>query len=314
MIRKIIFFILPSIYFFGLMNMARAQESVQWPRTFINADGSQTRIPHQPMRVLSTSVTVTGTLLTIDAPVIASATTSYGHYFDQWKHIAQKRGVTPLWPAGQVDIEKAIAIQPDLIVVSKSGADSALDQLSVLRQIAPTIIVDYGNQTWQSLAQKLGYALGTTAHVNQVIDTFNAHINTVRQRLSIPAGQANIISYHGAGMANPIAQPTSAHGQLLASLGFSVEAPDPAWNETDTIRNNFIWAHYEQLSQLKGTITFLLSADDTKVPAFISDPVLKNMPSVRAGQVYGLGKHSFRIDYYSAMEIVDGIEKHFSHD
>jgi iron complex transport system substrate-binding protein len=32
---------------------------------------------------------------------------------------------------------------------------------------------------------------------------------------------------------------------------------------------------------------------------------------VQNGQVYGLGENSFRIDYYSATEIVDGVLENF---
>jgi iron complex transport system substrate-binding protein len=39
--------------------------------------------------------------------------------------------------------------------------------------------------------------------------------------------------------------------------------------------------------------------------------VLANLPSVKNGQVFGLGIYSFRIDYYSGKEIVDGIVSKF---
>ena len=41
------------------------------------------------------------------------------------------------------------------------------------------------------------------------------------------------------------------------------------------------------------------------------DPVLANVASVVNEQVYGLGLNSFRIDKYSATEIVDGVVADF---
>ena len=35
--------------------------------------------------------------------------------------------------------------------------------------------------------------------------------------------------------------------------------------------------------------------------------MLANLPSVQAGQVWGLGRNSFRVDYYSSLEIIDSI-------
>ncbi|WP_208020460.1 Fe2+-enterobactin ABC transporter substrate-binding protein [Vibrio viridaestus] len=296
----------------NLISTAYASDVDNWPRRFENSDSTFTTINAKPTRVLSTSVTVTGTLLAINAPVIASATTTYGHFFEQWKEVAQQREVMPLWPAGSVDIEQAMAIQPDLIIVSLSGADSALDQINQLQQIAPTIVVDYGSMSWQELATKLGYALGIEEQVKKKIDQFNQDIAQVRSSTKLPQGMANIISYHGPGMANPIATPDSAHGKLLTSLGFTIESPNPEWNDTATNRNNFVWSHYENLSQLKSRTTFLLSADDSLAQDFIADPILQNVPSVKSRRVYGLGKNSFRIDYYSALEIIAGVKAHFS--
>ena len=65
-------------------------------------------------------------------------------------------------------------------------------------------------------------------------------------------------------------------------------------------------------SDLTSATTFILSRDNEGAKAFLEDPVLANLPSVKAGQVYGLGANSFRIDFYSATEIVDGIVENFS--
>ena len=43
----------------------------------------------------------------------------------------------------------------------------------------------------------------------------------------------------------------------------------------------------------------------------MADPLLANLPSVRAGQVYPLGETSFRIDYYSARQIVELLAGYF---
>ncbi|VFR88004.1 Ferrienterobactin-binding periplasmic protein FepB (TC 3.A.1.14.2) [plant metagenome] len=44
--------------------------------------------------------------------------------------------------------------------------------------------------------------------------------------------------------------------------------------------------------------------------AFLDDPVLANLPSVKARKVYAMGEDSFRIDYYSGTQIVDRIVQH----
>ena len=58
------------------------------------------------------------------------------------------------------------------------------------------------------------------------------------------------------------------------------------------------------------TIAALSAAPALKPAA--DDPVLANVPSVAAGQVYGLGVNSFRMDLYSSTEIVEHVRDLFS--
>lgn len=278
---------------------------------FGNADGSTTRIPQQPTRILSTSVAITGTLLAIDAPVVASGSSAKHQFFAQWADVAAQRGVEDVWPAGGVNLEAAYAVKPDLIVVALTGNDSAMPQLAELKKIAPTIVVDYGDQTWQDLALELGRATGHQAQAQARIDAFDQHLAQARAKIHVPAGKANIISFNGPGMGNPIATRESAHGRLLGALGFDIEEPDPSWQTNAGPRKDFIWAPYENLGRLTAQTTFLLSVDDSGTQKFTGDPVLGNLPSVRDHQVYGLGKNSFRIDSYSATEIVDDLVRTF---
>ena len=277
-------------------------------RSFQNADGSVTEIPAPPQRILSTSVAITGTLLAIDAPVVASGSAADGRFFGQWREVAAERGVENAWPAGSVDLEAAYAARPDLIVVATAGADSAIEQLAELRAIAPTIVLDYGSQTWQELARQLGRATSREAAVEARIAEFDAYVAAARAKIAVPDGEANIVSYNGPGAPNPIARPDGVHGRLLGALGFRIEAPDPAWHVgTGGPRGDFVWAQYEQLPRLRGKTTFLIWTGDARAQAFMDDPVLANLPSVRARQVYALGEDSFRIDYYSGTGIVDRI-------
>lgn len=296
----------------GTENKAPAADAAPaTTRTFQNANGTSTEIPAEPKRILSTSVAITGTLLAIDAPVVASASAADGSFFGQWRDVATERNVDNAWPAGSVDLDAAYALAPDLIVVSTGGADSAIEQLSALQAIAPTIVLDYGNQTWQEMARQLGQATWREDKAEQRIRAFDDHVANARTLIAVPPGETNIISYNGAGAPNPIALSTGVHGRLLAALGFTVEQPDPAWHVGAGARTDFVWAQHEQLTRLQGGTTLLIWAGDDRAQAFLKDPILANLPSVKAGRVYALGPDSFRIDYYSATEIVDRLVELF---
>lgn len=284
----------------------------EWPVVFQNADDTTTEIPAKPESILSTSVSVTGTLLAIDAPVTATAGAANGKFFPQWSSVAEERGVQVTWPAGSVDLEAAHAAAPDLIIVSASGADSAVDQLADFQAIAPTIVVDYANQSWQDLAVQLGDALGLGAQAQAKVDEFDAYVADAAGKITVPEGTANIISFNGPGEDNPIARVGGPHADLLESLGFTIEDPDVSWHTQAQPRNDFVWAPYEKLTELTSQTTFILSQDNEGAKAFAEDPALANLPSVVDGQVYGLGKNSFRVDFYSATEIVDSVVANFA--
>lgn len=213
-------------------NTAPASEG-QWPRTFTNADGSTTTIEAQPERIVST-VSVTGTLLSIDAPVVGSGAGGNGEFFGQWADIAEEQDVETLWSAGSVDLEALIGVEPDLIVTSASGADSLTDNLGDPQDIAPTIVVDNAGQTWQELAEDLGEATGLESEAEESVREFDAYVADAAGKITVPEGTANIISYNGPGENNPIARAGSAQAGILTELGFEIE--DPRSSGTPSLR------------------------------------------------------------------------------
>jgi iron complex transport system substrate-binding protein len=290
----------------------QGQADTGWPRNIPNADGSHTTLNAKPTRILSTSVTLAGSLLAIDAPLVATATTVRGDFFGQWQHIAQERGVEKLWRAGAVDLEAVWAYAPDLIVVSVTGADSVLAQRAALEEIAPVLVFDYGAVGWEELAKFLGQAIGHEAEAEALLNLFTTELQTMRTQLELPTGMTNIISYNGPGAPNPVATANGVHGRLLTALGFKLEDPQRSWQSKNAPpAADFIRAAYEHLTELKAETTFVLSGTDEDAQRLLADPILGNMPSVQLEQVYGLGRNSFRVDYYSASEIISGIATRF---
>ncbi|WP_138466598.1 Fe2+-enterobactin ABC transporter substrate-binding protein [Poseidonocella sp. HB161398] len=285
-----------------------------WPRVFANDDGTSTEIAAPPERILSGSVTLTGTLLAIGAPVVASGATPHGGYFSQWQEVAAARGVEPLWPAGAVDLEAAWAIAPDLIVIASSGADSALAQRAQLEAVAPVVVLDYSDQPWQEVTRKLGVATGTEAGAEATLQSFAEELAATRDAIEVPPGGANIVSYNGRGAPNPISTPDSPQAQLLAALGFEIEAPDPAWAGPGGMIGHYVRAEYEHLTGLQAGTTFLLAAGPERAAEFLGDPLLAALPSVKAGRVTGLGPTSFRIDPYSARDVLAVVRDAYGRD
>ncbi|MGB7391628.1 hypothetical protein [Marinomonas sp.] len=74
-----------------------------WPRSIMTSKGLLT-LQQAPKRIVSTSVTLSGTLLAINAPLVASGATtpntsvaSEQGFMRQWSAIAKERGLVPLY-------------------------------------------------------------------------------------------------------------------------------------------------------------------------------------------------------------------------
>ncbi len=120
----------PEVAAPAAVSAAAAASPAAWPRTIDTPRGPLT-LTQPPTRIVSTSVTLTGTLLTIEAPVIGSGATSANSavadgqgFFRQWSEVARTRGVQSLYQ-GEADAEAIAAADPDLVVVAGTGGDSA---------------------------------------------------------------------------------------------------------------------------------------------------------------------------------------------
>lgn len=291
----------------GLIGPRMAAAGQGWPRQFTNSDGTQTRIEAQPQRILSTAVTLTGTLLALKAPVVASAATTAGHFFNQWADAAEEADVARLWAAGQVDLEAAYELAPDLVVISSGGADSALAERNQLARVAPCIVLDYSDASWQEVAAQLAEGLGLEAQLRELLADYDNRLDHVRGAITRPEGTASIVSFNGPAAPNPIARRDSVHGQLLEALGFRIDDPDPAWGGAGAASSGFIRSSYEHLTELQSDSIFLVAAGNDRAEAFLADPLLAKLPAVRNRQVWALGPDSFRIDPYSAWQVIDRV-------
>lgn len=299
-----------------LASPAAAQQQ-DWPRTVTHEAGELT-IPQKPLRIVSTAPSLTGILLAMDAPLVASAATTPSvltddkGFFRQWAEVADSRGVEILYTNLEFDIEAVIGWEPDLLIASSTGADSVLQHHGELEaQGIPTIVVNYSNKSWQELAVELGRATGLEAGAEAAIARFDAHAAEVAAALAIPPGKAAIVGYNIGGTYS-IARPESPQARLLAALGFTVAGLPEALRREVTRRSDFDFISRENLSAaIVGESVFLLRGEERDVEAFLADPILANLPAVAAKQVYPLGPTSFRIDYYSGRQFIDAVARHF---
>lgn len=290
-----------------------------WPRTVTHAAGS-TEVPSQPLRIVSVSPSITGSLLAIDAPLVASAATKVSPltddkgFFTQWAPAAESAGVQVLYENLELDLDAIDLIEPDLIIGSANGGDSTLDAYQQLSEIAPTVLLDYGTATWQELTAELGEATGREDRAAAVVEEYDDWVAQQAKKLSLPKQPVTAAVYMGADGVWAFGK-NSPQAQLLTDLGFTYEpASADLTSEKSGANGVDVLSAENAAGGLAGAQTVFLVAmgGGDPVGAFTSDPLLANQPAVAAGRVHSLGAESFRLDYYSAKKTVDLIVAAFA--
>lgn len=296
----------------------------EWPRTLTDDNGDEVTLDEAPQSIVSTAVTLTGSLLAIDAPVKASGVTAPDSpvadeqgFFTQWGEVASDRDVK-----GFSDIttnpEEVAAEAPDLIIVSKSGQDSAMEQLDQLKEIAPVFVVDYSDKDWQDVTEMLGEVTGHEQQAQDVVKEYEDRVAEVKDSITLPEQPTTALNYNpsrdGSGSKANVWTDESAQGRLLTELGFELTTvPDDAKAESSMgERSDIVQVGSENLSRaITGETAVLFNANEKKVEAYKQDELVASTPAVENDRVYAMGLDSFRLDYYSATNVLDVIKEQF---
>ncbi|UXM96455.1 Fe2+-enterobactin ABC transporter substrate-binding protein (plasmid) [Bartonella sp. HY329] len=298
-----------------LLSISTYAAEQDWPR-IIKHEKGLLELKHKPLRIISTSPSVTGILLANNTNLLASAATTPSAltddkgFFTQWAKIADERGVEVLYGNLNFDLEAIIGLQPDLVIGSTVGGDSIIDYYDELEaQGIPTMLVNYGNTSWQDLAAKLAYATGNEQDALNAAEDFNIKIQDAAKKIRADGQTISIIGYN-IGATFSVSKNNSPQADILTGLGFKVlPLPDELKNSTSRSADFDFISHENLASAIRGDVVFLLRGDDKDVSAFLTDPILRNLTAVKNHQVYPLGISSFRIDYYSGLEMVNEILK-----
>ncbi|HDR2627668.1 Fe2+-enterobactin ABC transporter substrate-binding protein [Enterobacter cancerogenus] len=307
--------LLTALFVLGLTSAAAAD----WPRQVSDSHGVHT-LESKPTRIVSTSVTLTGPLLAIDAPVVASGATTPNNrvadaqgFLRQWGDVARQRKLARLY-IGEPSAEAVAAQMPDLILISATGGDSALALYDQLSAIAPTLVINYDDKSWQELLTQLGTITGQEKQAAGRIAAFDKQLAQVKQQMTLPPQPVNAIVYTAAAHSANLWTPESAQGKLLHQLGFTL-ANLPAGLQTSKSqgkRHDIIQLGGENLATgLNGEGLFLFAGDQKDVEAIYANPLLAHLPSVKNKRVWALGTETFRLDYYSAMLVLQRLEAIF---
>lgn len=300
-----------------------SSEDSSWPRTLQTDDGELT-LESKPERIVSTSTTLTGSLLAVGAPVVASSATVPGvpelsdehGFFSQWSEAASEAGVEKLYENSSPNLEKVAEYAPDLIVVSKTGGDSVMDSVDQLRKLAPVLVIDYSGSSWQDVTRLVGQATGHEREAEAKIDDFSARLNQVKENIVVPEGSTSAFIVFGDGTGAAALTEHAPHVQILKDLGFTMAMiPDSVMGDTSMgkDRQDIINLSPENVrAGLIGDNWIAVSADAKAKEQIQHDPAFNTADAVRNGKVFTTPGETFRLDYYSANIMLDSLEASFA--
>ena len=304
---------------FSVLGLSSAQ-AADWPRQITDSHGVHT-LEHKPTRIVSTSVTLTGSLLAIDAPVVASGATTPNNrvaddqgFLRQWGDVAKARKLARLY-IGEPSAEAVAAQMPDLILISATGGDSALALYDQLSTIAPTLIINYDDKSWQALLTQLGEITGHEKQAAERIAEFDKKLAALKEKMKLPPQPVTALVYTAAAHSANIWTKESAQGQLLEQLGFTLaDLPGGLHaSQSQGKRHDIVQLGGENLAAgLNGQSLFLFAGDQKDADAINANPLLAHLPAVEGKRVYPLGTETFRLDYYSAVLVLQRLATLFA--
>lgn len=135
--------------------------------------------------------------------------------------MAKERKLQRLY-IGEPSAEAVAAQMPDLILISATGGDSALALYDQLSTIAPTLIINYDDKSWQSLLTQLGEITGHEKQAAERIAQFDKQLAAAKEQIKLPPQPVTAIVYTAAAHSANLWTPESAQGQMLEQLGFTL--------------------------------------------------------------------------------------------
>lgn len=233
-------------------------------------------------------------------------------FLRQWSEVAKARKLARLY-IGEPSAEAVAAQMPDLILVSATGGDSALPLYDQLKTIAPTLVINYDDKSWQTLLTQLGQITGHEQQASARIADFNKQLVSLKENETAAAAGDRPGLYRRRAQRQYLDAGIGS-GQMLEQLGFSLATLPgglPA-SHSQGKRHDIVQLGGENLAAgLNGQSLFLFAGDQKDADAIYANPLLAHLPAVAGKRVYPLGTETFRLDYYSALLVLQRLSSLF---
>ncbi|WP_413173267.1 iron-siderophore ABC transporter substrate-binding protein [Anabaena azotica] len=210
-------------------------------------------IPIQPKRVIVTEQLALEVVLALGIKPIATPEADF--VADKANFLGSKiEGMTYIGKESQLNIEKIINLQPDLIV-SLYGITP--ETYKLFSQIAPTVQLKYSQSRWKDSLQQMGDILGKGDIVKELLTQYQEKLTNLRFLLGdkVKKIKVSVSRFHGQVQLPEFRSQYSFPGSILAELGISM--PVHQMNLVKSPNDNLIILSLERIDLLDADILFV---------------------------------------------------------
>ncbi|MCH2165843.1 MAG: ABC transporter substrate-binding protein [Marinovum sp.] len=202
--------------------------------------------------------------------------------------------VTSIGLVTEPSLERIVALQQDLIVGLAGSESRAAGIHGMATQLAPTLL--YTSPDWKAFYRLLGRVAGKEAAVAEVLDTYEARVADLRERM--PGTKVSVLRITSWDFQVYLDAPNAyAPFAILRDAGVQ-RSP---YETTDDPSLSLKRPDREELAALVGEILLYIvggtNASDTngRHEEVLADPLFKMLPAVQAGRLH-------RVDHATWME------------
>ncbi|MFT4037839.1 MAG: ABC transporter substrate-binding protein [Thermomicrobiales bacterium] len=224
-------------------------------------------------------------------------------------------GIPTVGSSWELDLEKIVALKPDLILALDVVIESVYDQLV---EIAPTVGVDFvaSSNEWKTYNHGFAEALGQEAAFAEAMAAYEEKAGRLRTAIDTQLGEPKVAILR----ATPENLRFDLTGIFMGSLVFGDAGlalpPALAAYDAENPDAAILEISREQLGMADGAdVIFVWSvsgdpeADQQAIAAMLADPLLGQLDAVRNGRVYAMGDHWFSESVLGASMMLDDLER-----
>jgi iron complex transport system substrate-binding protein len=268
----------------------------------------ETCVPDRPQRVIALDIPTLGDALALGIKPIASVV-----YFDDAPpYLANHlKTIENLGKEEQINLEKIVALQPDLIIGIKYVAESIYPQLS---QIAPTVLDEWkGYPSWRDHFDFVAEVLEKTEEAKQIWENYYARIDALKTAIGDRLQDLEISFVHICCGTIDIDSKNSFNGSILADVG--LRRP-PA--QAVPIAGGITSLSEERLMDIDGDILFVATDKEEssqKLESLKQNPLWTKLRAVQQKRVYPVNYPTWRDgNPLAADAVIDDLFKYLVND